>query len=89
MDPKKHPNLLKSPRLQQFVYSCLENNLLFIFINFTPETSQSCLRLWYFPMFSRWYFWEIRQVRVLMAKMGFRNMDELIGHAEAPRQILG
>ena len=26
-----------------------------------------------------------RQVRVLMAKMGFRNMDELIGHAEAPR----
>ena len=26
------------------------------------------------------------EVRVLMAKMGFRNMDELIGHAEVLRQ---
>ena len=31
----------------------LENQLLLISINFTPKTSHSCLKKWYFPMFSR------------------------------------
>ena len=31
----------------------LENKLLLISINFTPKTSHSCLKKWYFPMFLR------------------------------------
>ena len=31
----------------------LENQLLLISINSTPKTSHSCLKKWYFPMFSR------------------------------------
>ena len=31
----------------------LENQLLLISINFTPKTSHSCLKKWYFPRFSR------------------------------------
>ena len=32
----------------------LENKLLLISINFTPKTSHSCLKKWYFPRFSRY-----------------------------------
>ena len=37
-------------------YMYLEKKLLWISINFTRENSHSCLKLWCFPMFSRYHF---------------------------------
>ena len=41
---KKHPSIFS-------IY--MENKLLLISINCTPKTCHSCLKKWYFPMFSR------------------------------------
>ena len=45
------PKKKKYRKLQTNIF--LENKLLLISINFTAKSSQSCLKKWYFPMFSR------------------------------------
>ena len=53
-----HPNAGGCGRKLEVVVWCgiqsthLENKLLLISINFTPKNSHSCVKTWYFPMFS-------------------------------------
>ncbi len=54
--------------LRHFLF-CMENKSLLISINFTLKNSHSCLKKWYFLMFSRWAVQQRRSRCVLLRKM--------------------